>query len=310
MPLPKPHDKESQKDFISRCMSDKTMNTEYPDQNKRAGICYSQWRAPKKTKENKLLPGLMIGLKRTVEQEGNISKKPWGKITKSKLPASCFLWVEDLKKKATWHLPYKEGAGGIDLDTGMYRKAGKININAVRAILQALGGARTGTAMKVPASVRKKAENLAKRLDIGKFGKKNEAILIFNNFKELNRLREMSKPKKKEDTKMRKLKPRNRAGGILIAEAFLSLQQELRKAVQATGKDMYVQDFSPTEVVYCKYENGQDIYYKREYKVENGEVVLQGTATVVDRKVTYEGENFGATKLGELILMNKSLKDS
>lgn len=307
MPMPKPRDTESQKDFVSRCMSDKVMVKDYPDQKQRGGVCYSQWRAPKKKKENKLLPGLMIGIKRTLEQEESVSKKPWGKIKKSKLPVGCFLWVEDPKKKETWHLPYKEGAGGVDPDTGMYKRAGKINVNAVRAILQALGGARTGKAMKVPAQVRKKAENLAKKLGIGKFGKKNEAILIFDNFKELIKLREMGKPNRKENVIMKKIKPKNRAGGVLIAEAFLSLQQELRKAVGLLGRDMYVQDFSPTEVVYCKYENGSEVYYKREYTIEKGEVILQGSAEVVDRKVTYEGEKFGAKALVDLVVMEKEI---
>ena len=309
MPIPKPVEKESQKDFISRCMGDKTMNKEYPEEKQRAGVCYSSWRAPKKKKEGQLLPGLMIGIKRTEEQEENISKKSWGKIKKSKLPAGCFLWVDNTKKKETWHLPYREGAGGVDPDTGMYRKAGKININAVRAVLQAIGGARTGKAMSVPASVKKKAENLAKRLGIGKFGKKEEAILFFHNFKELKRLRGV-KPKQKEVKLMsKKIKPMNRAGGVLIAEAFLSLQQALRKAVQEQGNDMYVADFSPTEVVYSKYDNGQEIYYKREYEIENGEVVLKGTAVMVDRKVTYEGERFGASELVELAILERSIND-
>lgn len=43
MPLPKPKTGESKDDFISRCMGDETMLGEYPDQEQRAGICYSQW---------------------------------------------------------------------------------------------------------------------------------------------------------------------------------------------------------------------------------------------------------------------------
>jgi len=304
MPIPINKDGESQKDFISRCMGDKTMKKEFPDQKQRAGVCYKQWRKPKK--EKKLLPGLMIGIKRTIEQEETVSKKPWGKIKKSKLPASCFLWVEDKDKKESWHLPYKEGAGGIDPKTGMYRKAGKINVNAVRTIIQALGGARTGEAMKVPDSVKKQAESLAKRLGIGKFGKKDEAILIFNNFKELKRLKGMTKPKRKI---MKKEKPKNRVGGILIAEAFLSLQQALDNVIKAEGKDVYVVDFSPNEVVYVKYENGFSTYYKRPYKIENGEAVLLGSPQMVDRKVTYEGEKFGAKALVELAIMEKEVKE-
>lgn len=42
MPIPKPKQGEKKKDYISRCMADSVMLKEYPDQKKRAGICYSQ----------------------------------------------------------------------------------------------------------------------------------------------------------------------------------------------------------------------------------------------------------------------------
>lgn len=41
MPLPKPSPSESQKDFIQRCMSEAT---EFPDQEQRLAVCYTQWR--------------------------------------------------------------------------------------------------------------------------------------------------------------------------------------------------------------------------------------------------------------------------
>ena len=44
MPIPKPNKDESQKDFVSRCMGNDTMNSEYPGQEQRAAVCYSQWR--------------------------------------------------------------------------------------------------------------------------------------------------------------------------------------------------------------------------------------------------------------------------
>jgi len=47
MPIPKPKKGEKEQKFISRCMGDKIMNKEYPDQKQRAGVCYTQW----KTKE-------------------------------------------------------------------------------------------------------------------------------------------------------------------------------------------------------------------------------------------------------------------
>lgn len=44
MPLPKPNINESQQDFVSRCMSNNTMKSEYPDQDQRLAVCYTQWR--------------------------------------------------------------------------------------------------------------------------------------------------------------------------------------------------------------------------------------------------------------------------
>lgn len=42
MPIPKPREDESTKDFISRCMSDKTMVKEYENPAQRTAVCYSQ----------------------------------------------------------------------------------------------------------------------------------------------------------------------------------------------------------------------------------------------------------------------------
>jgi phage head maturation protease len=44
MPIPKPRSDEDQDEFIGRCMSDETMQSEYPDQEQRAAVCFSQWR--------------------------------------------------------------------------------------------------------------------------------------------------------------------------------------------------------------------------------------------------------------------------
>lgn len=42
MPIPKPHKNEKHDKFISRCMGDKVMNKEYPDQKQRYAICNNQ----------------------------------------------------------------------------------------------------------------------------------------------------------------------------------------------------------------------------------------------------------------------------
>jgi len=44
MPLPKPKPKETEDDFIKRCMSNDLMNEEYEDNDRRLAVCYTQWR--------------------------------------------------------------------------------------------------------------------------------------------------------------------------------------------------------------------------------------------------------------------------
>lgn len=52
MPLPEPGDNESQDDFISRAMSNNIMQREYPTQDQRLAVAYSQWRRKSKKSEN------------------------------------------------------------------------------------------------------------------------------------------------------------------------------------------------------------------------------------------------------------------
>jgi hypothetical protein len=92
-----------------------------------------------------------------------ISTADWSAVDKSKLPAECFLWVEDPAQKATWHLPVYEGAGVIGVD-GMYMKRGALNANAVRAAMAAIGGARSGSPMRVPMGVVERAQSLMRQV--------------------------------------------------------------------------------------------------------------------------------------------------
>jgi len=50
MPLPKPHKKESEQEFVSRCMGDDMMNKDFKDQKQRAAVCYSQYKVRHKMK--------------------------------------------------------------------------------------------------------------------------------------------------------------------------------------------------------------------------------------------------------------------
>jgi|TARA_B100001094_G_C18134559_1_gene774264 hypothetical protein len=50
MPLPKPSKKESQQEFVNRCMSDDMMTSEYKDQKQRSAVCYAQFKQRVKNK--------------------------------------------------------------------------------------------------------------------------------------------------------------------------------------------------------------------------------------------------------------------
>lgn len=50
MPLPQKNKNESEKEFMSRCMSDDMVNKDFKDQKQRAAVCYSQYRRRVKNK--------------------------------------------------------------------------------------------------------------------------------------------------------------------------------------------------------------------------------------------------------------------
>lgn len=49
MPLPKPRSGEEQDEFVSRCMGNDTMREDFPEQDQRLAVCFSQWRDRKGT---------------------------------------------------------------------------------------------------------------------------------------------------------------------------------------------------------------------------------------------------------------------
>lgn len=80
MPIPKPGDKEEQKDFLSRCMGDEVMNREYPDQTQRAAVCNTSWRdKDKKTAAEEWLAGVTFSEGGSVPKE-EIMVFPLGKF--------------------------------------------------------------------------------------------------------------------------------------------------------------------------------------------------------------------------------------
>lgn len=78
MPLPKPKKNEKHDDFMSRCMANETMLTEYPDQKQRYAVCESQWEDKDKKKsapvrEVRIVPAGQVEL-RIVREDGKPSK--------------------------------------------------------------------------------------------------------------------------------------------------------------------------------------------------------------------------------------------
>lgn len=51
MPLPTPDKNDTESTFLQKCMSDETMNKDFPDQKQRAAVCYSQFRKKDEKKE-------------------------------------------------------------------------------------------------------------------------------------------------------------------------------------------------------------------------------------------------------------------
>jgi len=66
MPLPGKRKDESRKEFMSRCMGDDMMNTEFKDPKQRAAVCNSQFERRKKSKGtanwNDVRQGDVLGL--------------------------------------------------------------------------------------------------------------------------------------------------------------------------------------------------------------------------------------------------------
>ena len=66
MPLPTKHTDEPRKEFMSRCMGDDMMSTEFKDPKQRAAVCNNQFERRKKSKGtanwNDVRQGDVLGL--------------------------------------------------------------------------------------------------------------------------------------------------------------------------------------------------------------------------------------------------------
>jgi len=61
MPLPKPSKKETEQEFINRCMGDDMMLKDFKDQKQRVAVCYSQYKIRYKSKGETSWDDVRIG---------------------------------------------------------------------------------------------------------------------------------------------------------------------------------------------------------------------------------------------------------
>lgn len=100
---------------------------------------------------------------------GEVEKIIEYKVDKSKLPHQCFLWIDDINNRSTWHVPYREGTGGINPDTKLYNKAGAVNLNTLKAIDMAINESNSIMPSIIPKEIKTKTIKLLKEFHIGKY---------------------------------------------------------------------------------------------------------------------------------------------
>ncbi len=110
---------------------------------------------------------LSAEVEKILEREG--SNTSWALIEIFRLPSQSFLWIEDKEDRRKWHLPYREGAGGIDPETKLFRRAGAVNLNALRAIDTIINSPNSVMPSIIPKEIRTKITKLLKEFNIGKF---------------------------------------------------------------------------------------------------------------------------------------------
>jgi hypothetical protein len=251
MPIPKPRAGEDQKKFISRCMGNPTMRSEYPEQKQRAGVCYSTWRKKKEEVEEEVM------VEKVQVRVGNKTETA--------------MQMKSLKGLRT--LIKKEAPGDNQPVTPTPTK-GETKDKFVARCMKRLKSRQSKEV--VPARMKARCVASWSKAHGGK---------------------NMS-----DEVKMNANK--------ILKEAFQSLQQALRKAIEAQPGKAYLADFSTTEVVYVKYseEESEEQYFKVSYSMKDGKIELDGTPERVERKVTFEGE-VSTADLIEFAVMDKQLTE-
>jgi len=93
MPMPKPKKEEKEIEFISRCMGNKLMKKEYPKNNQRLAVCYSQWKR-KVSILNLLFMCIMIRRNKMLGIECRFECPACGNILKTQSP----FWTKKQRK--------------------------------------------------------------------------------------------------------------------------------------------------------------------------------------------------------------------
>ena len=138
MPIPKPTGEETEKEFISRCMGDEVMNSEYPKEEVRAGICYSQWENRNKfggrTMERKNIKfelkavdelqgtfeGIASAYRKTPDKVNDIAKPGAFKKTVNEHPEVPTFFMHDIMLPIG-KVNLAEGSGGLDVKGQLVR---------------------------------------------------------------------------------------------------------------------------------------------------------------------------------------------
>lgn len=101
-----------------------------------------------------------------------------------------------------------------------------------------------------------------------------------------------------------------RVGGIVVMEAFFSLDSKLRDAIRDKwGKNTWLRDFSNKEAIMANDDWGAGEMKKIGYKIKKGEIVFDGAPMSVELVKRYESQ-LTVKDLVDLAEMELEIKDA